>query len=167
MKFNKMDQPLNVRGHHLGDIHILALLGSNHPRYESLIRSYTPNIRETKLKNLKDLENDPDKLIRITDDLDYICQAQCPNLRESCTDVNASSIDKFVAEVKYGFLIDQTYSAAEVIEKLKKHQYRSPYITITTAGQILPGPLSPKPTLYYRAKNLISATLQKIGMLSV
>jgi hypothetical protein len=133
-----MDRPLLVRGHHLADFHVVALLGLDHPKIKDHIGAYTDDLLDYKLGVYEKLLLDPEYPIRITTGLDHLCNNDCPRVKASCSDERATLIDIFYAEFKHGFVMGEVYSSGEIFDRLSQTSFQSLTATISTTGEIKP-----------------------------
>ena len=150
-----MLEPIEIRGHHLSDVHIVALLGIDHPDLSKYVRSYTPEMSAVKLATLRRMVQEPETHVKIVASIDYICELECPNKKPECFDDLSSDIDEVIAKVKFGFKLGEVYSAGEILEDLSKKTYRDLSLRIEPGKEPDTNYLGP-PSLGLRIKRKIT-----------
>ena len=119
-----MEDITQIRGHHLIDIHVVALLGVENRKIRRFIGSYTNKMWEYKLDIHRRLIENPESLVEIVASLDFLCHYDCPKLRDECTDEMSRKVDIYAAN-KYGLKIDTIYTSGLIVNLLRSREYRS------------------------------------------
>ena len=107
--------PITLRGHHLSDIEKEYKKPGSATGFGYELNYGINNNLE--VRRLISLILNKDVRVKITDNLDDLCKADCNLLADECSEKKLKEYDRRVAE-QYGFQIGKTYSSKELIKKL-------------------------------------------------
>jgi hypothetical protein len=115
--YNTFDKNATIRGEHLQNL--LDYLDGNKLKWDGS-KGYSSAFAEKHDEILKDIIENPEKLVKVVSALDDICNCGlCPKKGEDCESNNSKENDKIVA-AKYGITINSEYSSETLIQLLMK-----------------------------------------------
>ena len=120
LKYNLITKVVNLRGEHL--VNLCDYLNGVRLKWDESM-GYSSTFAEKHDEILKDIIDNPNKLIKIVTGLDDICNyGVCPNKKEKCQSPELKERDKSYA-LKYGLVAGKKYRSKELIKLLREQRW--------------------------------------------